>query len=93
MRHTVSLALVGVLSTSLIALAAASAAQPAGDVPRHRHFLQRGTDMLPIGPQVCENHDLQHAFNQFHAHVHVGTPGTFAMDHEHNRTDVVSRGC
>jgi hypothetical protein len=36
---------------------------------------------------------MQHAFNQFHAHVHVGTPGTFAMDHEHNRTDVVARGC
>jgi hypothetical protein len=31
---------------------------------------------------------LQHAFNQFHANVHVGTPGTFAMDHEHNRTDI-----
>lgn len=93
MRHTFRLALAGALSVSLIAFAASSAAQPAGDVPPHRHFLQIGTELVPVGPQVCGEPSMQHAFNQFHAHVHVGTPATFGMDHEHNRTDVVARGC
>ena len=93
MHHALRLSLAGACSVFLIALAASSAAQPAGDVPPHRHFLQVGTKLVPIGPQVCGDLQMQHAFNQFHANVHVGTPGTFAMDHEHNRTDVVARGC
>jgi hypothetical protein len=70
-----------------------SVAQPAGDVPPHRHFLQIGTTLVPVGPQVCDDPSMQNAFNQFHAHVHVGTVGTFAMDHEHNQTDIVARAC
>ena len=41
------------------------------DVPRHQHYLQTPNgDRMPIGPNVCENEDLQDAFNQFHYNVH-----------------------
>lgn len=54
----------------------------------HRHFLETpdGT-WRPVGPQVCEDPDLQNAFNEFHRHVHVG-PANTAFDHEHNRVDI-----
>ena len=68
-------------------------AAPAPDVPPHRHFIEVNGERIPIGPQVCENPDLQQAFNQFHFGVHVGTPGTFAMDHAHNGTDIKSARC
>jgi len=65
-----------------------SAAQPAGNVTPHHHYVNADGTLVEVGPAVCEMPSLQHAFNQFHANVHVGTPGTFAMDHEHNRTDI-----
>jgi len=68
-------------------------AAPAPDAPPHRHFIEVNGERVPIGPQVCESPDLQAAFNQFHFGVHVGTPGTFAMDHEHNQTDIKSGPC
>ena len=68
-------------AAALVALAATGAAGgQAPDVPKHRHYLQIGSTMVPVGPQVCEKPSLQEAFNQFHAGVHVGTPGTMAMD-------------
>lgn len=63
-------------------------------VPPHRHFLvQPDGSLLPIGPQVCEDPGLQTAFNQFHASIHVGTVGTFAMDHSHNPVDITAGHC
>lgn len=73
--------------------AMSAAAGPAPTVPPHRHFIQIEDKLVPVGPQVCGAPSMQFAFNQFHANAHVGTPGTFAMDHEHNRTDIVARGC
>ncbi|UUZ58016.1 hypothetical protein [Nocardioides sp. B-3] len=71
-------------------MAALSAAQPAGNVPAHHHYVNVDGKMVEVGPNVCDMPSLQHAFNQFHAHVHVGEPGTFAMDHDHNRTDIAA---
>jgi len=94
MSHARRIAVSLASAAALIALASAGASGgPAPDVAKHRHFVQIGTTLIPVGPQVCEMPSLQEAFNQFHAGVHVGTPGTMAMDHEHNRTDIVARGC
>lgn len=94
MSHAPRIAVSFAAAAALVGLAAAGAAGgPAPDIPRHRHFIQVGTTLVPIGPQVCERPSLQEAFNQFHANVHVGTPGTFAMDHAHNGTDIVARPC
>ena len=70
---------------SIIHLAAASAIAlvPAGaaladppnalpDVPSHRHFIVTPNGhWVPIGPDICEDPDLQKAFNQFHFNVHT----------------------
>ena len=94
MSHAPRIAVSLASAAALVGLAAAGAAGgPAPDVPKHRHYLQIGDTMVPVGPQVCEKPSLQEAFNQFHAGVHIGTPGTMAMDHEHNRTDIVARPC
>jgi hypothetical protein len=92
--HAQRIALALASATALVGYAAIADAQgPAPDVPPHRHFVKIGDTVIPVGPQVCENPSLQGAFNQFHYGVHVGTVGTFAMDHEHNRTDIAARAC
>jgi hypothetical protein len=94
MSHARRIAVSLAAAAALVGLAAAGAAGgPAPDVPKHRHYLQINGTLVPIGPQVCERPSLQEPFNQFHANVHIGTPGTFAMDHEHNGTDIIARGC
>jgi hypothetical protein len=33
-------------------------------VPKHRHFIKTAEgNLVPVGPQICENPDLQQAFN------------------------------
>lgn len=88
MRNLIRLALAGAIAASLTGVAGLSAAQPAGNVPPHHHYVNVDGTLVEVGPAVCEMPSLQHAFNQFHANIHVVTPGTFAMDHEHNRTDI-----
>jgi hypothetical protein len=40
-------------------------------VPKHRHFmLTVSGELVPVGPQICDNPELQQAFNQFHHYVH-----------------------
>lgn len=90
MRTLIRLALAGALAASLTGVATLSAAQPAGDVTPHHHYVEVNGVRVEVGPRVCDRPSLQHAFNQFHANVHVGTPGSFAMDREHNRTDIVA---
>jgi hypothetical protein len=88
MRNLIRLVLAGAIAASLTGVAAMSSAGPAGNVTPHHHYVKIGDKLVEVGPAVCEKPSLQHAFNQFHANVHVGTPGTFAMDHPHNRTDI-----
>jgi hypothetical protein len=42
------------------------------DITPHRHFIQKpdGT-LVQVGPRVCDNASLQHAFNQFHSNIHI----------------------
>jgi hypothetical protein len=58
----------------VLAFASIGFADPPGmltDVPKHRHFIKTATgEMIPVGPQICENANLQQAFNQFHFNVH-----------------------
>jgi hypothetical protein len=44
------------------------------NVPAHRHFVKQASGaMVEVGPRLCDNPDLQHAFNQFHANIHSHT--------------------
>jgi hypothetical protein len=41
------------------------------DAPLHRHFIvQPDGTRVPVGPQICDNPELQQAFNQFHFNIH-----------------------
>ena len=84
-------AAIGTSALMLAALPAATAGQ-APPIAPHRHFLVTPNGMMPVGPQVCENSNLQTAFNQFHASVHVG-PANSAFDHSHNPVDITARPC
>lgn len=75
-----------------LAGAPAVSAGQAPPIAPHRHFLLTPQGQIPVGPQVCENADLQAAFNQFHAAVHVG-PANSAFDHSHNPVDIRAGAC
>jgi hypothetical protein len=51
-------------------------------IPPHRHFVQSPLgELVEVGPRVCDDPALQHAFNQFHSNVHhalspISPPGT-----------------
>lgn len=61
-------------AASVMALVSAgtSFADPGlGNVAPHQHLLVTpNDDAMPVGPNICENPDLQQAFNQFHYNVH-----------------------
>jgi hypothetical protein len=62
-------------SVALFAFAGAAIADPPDmlfdPVPAHRHFvLNSKGEMVPVGPQICNNPNLQQAFNEFHHNVH-----------------------
>jgi hypothetical protein len=69
--------LASVILVGVVALGAATAgADPAlGNVPPHHHYIRNPSGaMVEVGPRVCENSNLQRAFNQFHNNLHALTP-------------------
>ena len=63
-----------VAAIALFAFAGASLADPPSmlvQVPAHQHFVLTPTgEMVAIGPQICDNPNLQQAFDEFHFNVH-----------------------
>jgi len=60
-------------SVGLLAFAGAGLADPPSTLispPNHRHFVVTPDGPVPVGPQICENPNLQQAFNEFHYNVH-----------------------
>src|SRR5687768_12413910 len=52
-------------------LAGPSSADPnLVNVPTHRHWLGDPANGVQIGPRVCDNPNVQQAFNQFHFNIH-----------------------
>lgn len=75
LRSRATIATLAALAAALIAaltFAGPTLADPGlTSPPLHRHFIVRPDEtMIPVGPQLCDNLDLQHAFNQFHHNVH-----------------------
>lgn len=64
----------GGASVALLAFVGVGLADPAETLispPNHRHFVVSSTgELIPVGPQICQNADLQGAFNQFHYNIH-----------------------
>jgi hypothetical protein len=61
----------------LLATALTSSADPnLPDIRAHRHYVRNGSgERVEVGPRLCDNPNLQHAFNQFHANVHTVVQG------------------
>lgn len=63
-----------VIASAIALMPGAAMADPPGtliNVPKHRHFvLTPNGKRAQIGPDICEDPDLQEAFNQFHYNVH-----------------------
>jgi hypothetical protein len=65
--------LVGVVTLAVVIgiTATTSLADPdLVNVPAHRHWLGDPANGVQIGPKLCDNPNLQKAFNQFHFNVH-----------------------
>jgi hypothetical protein len=65
----------GLVLLSLVAFSPAKADPTLPDIVPHHHYvqLQNGT-LVEVGPRVCENPELQPAFNQFHYNIHHALP-------------------
>ena len=76
MRSRATIATVlAALTAALIALtfAGPALADPPDTLvnpPNHRHFIETPNGLVPVGPQICGNPEMQQAFNQFHYNVH-----------------------
>ena len=74
--------LASVLLVGLVGFSAATAtADPnLNNVPAHRHYIAlTGGERIEVGPNVCDNPNLQQAFNQFHNNLHALTPSGFGQ--------------
>ena len=68
------LAALAIALLAVLTLAGPALADPPGMLispPDHRHFVRTldGT-LVPVGPQICGNPQLQRAFNEFHYNIH-----------------------
>lgn len=68
------------------------------DITPHRHFVRLPSgELREVGPNVCDNPNLQKAFNQFHANTHafvVDSLGPVAPGlHNGIQTELTVRGC
>jgi hypothetical protein len=64
------LVVVTVILGALGATGTAAADPGLSNVTPHRHYIQTEDGIVQVGPRVCDNPNLQHAFNEFHANIH-----------------------
>jgi hypothetical protein len=86
------------MAAILITVATSRADPNLKNVPPHRHFVRTESgDLVEVGPRVCDNPDLQRAFDQFHNNIHVATGSSIgpAAPGLHNFTgaELLARGC
>jgi len=82
----------------LLVLAGNSLADPdLGTVPKHRHWVSTPSGLVEVGPRVCDNPNLQNAFNQFHNNIHVATGSSIGPAapglHNFEGGDLTFTGC
>jgi hypothetical protein len=68
------------------------------NVPAHRHFIVTPNgDFIPVGPDLCDNANLQNAFNEFHNNLHVATASSIGPAapglHDGQGGELVARSC
>jgi hypothetical protein len=74
MKGRLAVAAVAVVTAILFTVSKSKADPNLTNVPPHRHFVETPTgELVEVGPQVCDNPNLQRAFDQFHNNVHRAT--------------------
>lgn len=82
----------------LIVVAKSQADPKLPNIPAHRHFVKAPNgELVEVGPRVCDNPNVQQAFNQFHVNVHATNGAAIgpAAPGLHNFTgaDLMFSGC
>ena len=71
MKKRLAVAVVASVAASLLFVATGRADPNLSNVPKHRHYVKTESgELVEVGPRVCDNPDLQRAFNQFHNNIH-----------------------
>jgi len=99
MNKRLVLGIVCLVTAVLLGFGAATTALADPDlsnVPAHRHFVRiSATERVEVGPRVCDNPNLQAAFNQFHNNLHVSAgwgPAAPGM-HDGSDPEIVAGPC
>jgi hypothetical protein len=98
MKARLAIGIVVGMATVLITAATLQADPNLKNVPRHRHWVNTPTgELVEVGPRVCDNPDLQRAFDQFHNNIHVASGSSIgpAAPGLHNFTgaELQASGC
>jgi hypothetical protein len=98
MKGRIALGAVVGIAATLIAVSTTRADPNLTNVGRHRHWIKTpdGT-LVEVGPRLCDDPNLQRAFNQFHNNIHAVSPsgiGPVAPGlHNHTGAEIQASGC
>ena len=98
MKARLAVAVVASVAAVLVVVATSNADPNLSNVPKHRHYIRTESgDLVQVGPRLCDNPDLQRAFNQFHNNIHVASPTSIGPAapglHNLQGAEVLSGGC
>ena len=97
MKARLALGIAAALAATLITVATSRADPNLTNVPRHRHFVNTPAGLVEVGPRICDDPNLQRAFDQFHNNVHVASGSAIGPAapglHNFNGADLQASGC
>jgi hypothetical protein len=97
MKLRLAVATVAGLGAILIAVTTSKADPNLTNIPAHRHFVNTPSGLVEVGPRVCDNPNLQRAFNQFHNNIHIATGASIGPAapglHNFKGADLMASGC
>lgn len=69
--------IIGTVAGTPAAAAVAVADPGTPDIGTHRHYVKAANgSLVQVGPRLCDDAQLQQAFNEFHSNVHHAVPGS-----------------
>ena len=72
MKKKLAASIVAGMAGIMIVVATSRADPNLNNVPAHRHFVRTSEgSLVEVGPRLCDNPNLQRAFDQFHNNLHM----------------------
>jgi hypothetical protein len=98
MKRKFAVGMVIGVAASVIAVSTSRADPNLTNIPKHRHYIATPSgSLVEVGPNVCDNPDLQRAFNQFHNNLHAVSPSGIGPAapglHNFKGADLKAGGC